>query len=169
MVNVGTSDDWDTIWNKYRSETVPQESIKLLHCLAQTRSVWLLSRYIQLLSTSVSKRNCPPSICSIVLLSLSMLLLHVYTHARTHARTHTHTTICPNTDRATHTHIPCVILPFSHFVDSCSMPRTKLRCAVRTFGQFSATSVTTQWAATSCGTGPDRTGQNWSTGRTNNN
>ncbi|ESO85815.1 hypothetical protein LOTGIDRAFT_130453 [Lottia gigantea] len=47
MAKVGTSDDWDQIWLKYKQETVPQERVKLLYALSQTKIVWLLTRYLE--------------------------------------------------------------------------------------------------------------------------
>lgn len=46
MRSGGTEFDWDFMWNKYRNETVPQEKIKLLYGLANTKQVWLLNRYM---------------------------------------------------------------------------------------------------------------------------
>ena len=47
MLEGGTESDWDHMWNKYTTETVPQEQIKLLYGLANTKQGWLLNRYGQ--------------------------------------------------------------------------------------------------------------------------
>ncbi|KAK3612374.1 hypothetical protein CHS0354_031967 [Potamilus streckersoni] len=39
--------DWDFLWNRYLNEAVPQEKIKLLYGLAQTKETWLLVRFIE--------------------------------------------------------------------------------------------------------------------------
>jgi hypothetical protein len=44
MSSEGTESDWNFMWNKYLQETVPQEKIKLLYGLANTKHVWLLNR-----------------------------------------------------------------------------------------------------------------------------
>ncbi|XP_050391475.2 glutamyl aminopeptidase [Patella vulgata] len=46
MSKIGTSSDWELIWQKYKTETVPQERVKLLYSLSQTKTIWLLSRYL---------------------------------------------------------------------------------------------------------------------------
>lgn len=47
MSSEGTEADWDFMWDKYVTETVPQEKIKLLYGLAHTKQVWLLNRYLE--------------------------------------------------------------------------------------------------------------------------
>ncbi|XP_060595216.1 glutamyl aminopeptidase-like [Ruditapes philippinarum] len=47
MSSEGTESDWNFMWNKYLQETVPQEKIKLLYGLANTKHVWLLNRYLE--------------------------------------------------------------------------------------------------------------------------
>ena len=44
MVAGGNADDWDTVWQKYQTEVVPQEKINLLRALAMTKSPWLLAK-----------------------------------------------------------------------------------------------------------------------------
>ena len=44
MLEGGNQSDWDNMWNKYTNETVPQEQIKLLYGLANTKEVWLLNK-----------------------------------------------------------------------------------------------------------------------------
>lgn len=46
MMSGGTPEDWDKMWNKYKVETVPQEQIKLLYGMANTRTMWLLVRFV---------------------------------------------------------------------------------------------------------------------------
>lgn len=46
MMNGGSPEDWDTMWNKYKVETVPQEQIKLLYGMANTNTMWLLVRFV---------------------------------------------------------------------------------------------------------------------------
>ncbi|XP_060068640.1 glutamyl aminopeptidase-like [Ylistrum balloti] len=46
MENAGTDEDWNAMWDKYTTETVPQEKTKLLYGLSRTKKVWLLSRYL---------------------------------------------------------------------------------------------------------------------------
>ncbi|KAL4239647.1 hypothetical protein ACF0H5_000454 [Mactra antiquata] len=46
MSTDGSEEDWDFMWNKYLTETVPQEKIKLLYGLANTKHIWLLNRYL---------------------------------------------------------------------------------------------------------------------------
>ncbi|KAK3089030.1 hypothetical protein FSP39_000261 [Pinctada imbricata] len=47
MQSGGSAKDWDKLWNKYQTETVPQEQIKLLYGMAHTRIVWLLVRFLE--------------------------------------------------------------------------------------------------------------------------
>ncbi|XP_053392868.1 glutamyl aminopeptidase-like [Mercenaria mercenaria] len=47
MSSGGTESDWDFMWDKYLQETVPQEKIKLLYGLANTKHIWLLNRYLE--------------------------------------------------------------------------------------------------------------------------
>ncbi|XP_061175207.1 glutamyl aminopeptidase-like [Saccostrea echinata] len=47
MQNGGSPEDWDKMWNKYKTETVPQEQIKLLYGMSKTPTVWLLVRYLE--------------------------------------------------------------------------------------------------------------------------
>ncbi|XP_067672727.1 glutamyl aminopeptidase-like [Haliotis asinina] len=46
MRSSGSVEDWDKMWQKYQTETVPQERVNFLYALAQTRTVWLLHRYL---------------------------------------------------------------------------------------------------------------------------
>lgn len=46
MMSGGTPEDWDKMWNKYKVETVPQEQIKLLYGMANTKTMWLLVRFV---------------------------------------------------------------------------------------------------------------------------
>lgn len=46
MMNGGSPEDWDTMWNRYKVETVPQEQIKLLYGMANTNTMWLLVRFV---------------------------------------------------------------------------------------------------------------------------
>lgn len=46
MQNSDSVDDWNFMWNKYKTETVPQEKTKLLYGLSRSRTVWLLMRYL---------------------------------------------------------------------------------------------------------------------------
>ncbi|KAK3089893.1 hypothetical protein FSP39_007417 [Pinctada imbricata] len=47
MQSDGSAEDWDNLWNKYLTGTVPQEQIKLLYGMAHTRTVWLLVRFLE--------------------------------------------------------------------------------------------------------------------------
>lgn len=47
MMSGGTPEDWDKMWNKYKVETIPQEQIKLLYGMANTKTMWLLVRYLE--------------------------------------------------------------------------------------------------------------------------
>ncbi|KAL3859955.1 hypothetical protein ACJMK2_010134, partial [Sinanodonta woodiana] len=47
MQNAGTEADWNKMWDKYMVETIPQERIKLLYGLANTKKIWLLNRYLE--------------------------------------------------------------------------------------------------------------------------
>ncbi|KAK3612375.1 hypothetical protein CHS0354_031968 [Potamilus streckersoni] len=47
LQNAGTEADWDKMWAKYMVETIPQERIKLLYGLANTKEIWLLNRYLK--------------------------------------------------------------------------------------------------------------------------
>lgn len=44
MQSGGTEADWDKMWDKYVTETVPQERVKILNGLAHTKEIWLLNR-----------------------------------------------------------------------------------------------------------------------------
>lgn len=48
MESAGTDEDWNIMWEKYTTETVPQEKTKLLYGLSRTKKVWLLSRYLEM-------------------------------------------------------------------------------------------------------------------------
>lgn len=47
MQEDGSEADWNFMWNKYTTETVPQEQVKLLYGLANTKHIWLLNRYFE--------------------------------------------------------------------------------------------------------------------------
>lgn len=40
-------DEWDAMWTAYEASQVSSEKIRLLYGMAQTREVWLLSRYLE--------------------------------------------------------------------------------------------------------------------------
>lgn len=39
-----SADDWESLWERYKVEVVPQERTSLLGALAMTRTPWLLER-----------------------------------------------------------------------------------------------------------------------------
>lgn len=39
-------DEWDAMWQRYEESEVASEKLRLLYGMAQTREVWLLSRYV---------------------------------------------------------------------------------------------------------------------------
>jgi len=47
MLTDGSETDWNFLWNRYRTETVPQERVNLMYALAHTKNVWLLNRSVQ--------------------------------------------------------------------------------------------------------------------------
>ena len=58
MSSAGSESDWEVLWEKYQQETVPQERVKLLYGLANTKEIWLLNRYIQYCRIAACRNKC---------------------------------------------------------------------------------------------------------------